>query len=128
LKVHLHHFSKVKSPKEKSQNSRNQVFIYYFCLLIEKSMPLTNGSGSERPTDPEHCFIVPALQFTGPAFLLGNMKGSELLIDPDTGEVNTLPMAGAEDEGEEQRLEASCVRLRLFCPNKFPGMSVGKCV
>jgi hypothetical protein len=55
------------------------------------------------------------------------MKGSELLIDPDTGEVHVLPMAGAE-EGEEQRLEASCVKLRLFCPNKFPGMSVGKCI
>jgi hypothetical protein len=55
------------------------------------------------------------------------MKGSELLINPDTGEVHTLPMAEAE-EGEEQRLEASCVRLRLFCPNKFPGMSVGKCI
>jgi hypothetical protein len=54
------------------------------------------------------------------------MKGSELLIDPDTGEVHALPMAGAEEE--EQRLEASCVRLRLFCPNKFPGMSVGKCI
>ncbi len=76
--------------------------------------------------DPEHCFVVPAPQFTGPAFLLGNMKGSELLIDPDTGEVHTLPMAGAEKGEEEQRLEASCVRLRLFCPNKFPGMSVGK--
>jgi hypothetical protein len=79
--------------------------------------------------DPEHCFIVPAPQFTGPAFLIGNMKGSELLIDPDTGEMHALPMAEAEaraEEGEEeQRLEASCVRLRLFCPNKFPGMSVG---
>jgi hypothetical protein len=57
------------------------------------------------------------------------MKGSELLIDPDTGEVHALPMAEAEVEAEEeQRLEASCVRLRLFCPNKFPGMSVGKCI
>ncbi len=46
------------------------------------------------------------------------------MIDPDTGEVHALPMAGAE---EEEELEASCVRLRLFCPNKFPGMSVGKC-
>jgi hypothetical protein len=54
------------------------------------------------------------------------MKGSELLIDRDTGEVHALPMAGAEEE--ERRLEASCVRLRLFCPNKFPGMSVGKCI
>ncbi len=47
LKVHLHHFSKTKS-KKKSQNSRNQGFSYYFCLLIEG---LTSGSwsGSRRP-------------------------------------------------------------------------------
>ncbi len=56
------------------------------------------------------------------------MKGSELLIDPDTGEVHALPTAGEAEEGEEQRLEATCVRLRLFCPNKLPGMSVGKCI
>jgi hypothetical protein len=30
LKVHLHHFSKIKCHKEKSQNSRNQCFSYYF--------------------------------------------------------------------------------------------------
>jgi hypothetical protein len=32
----------------KSQNSRNQGFSYYFCLMIEGSgsIPLTNGSGS----------------------------------------------------------------------------------
>jgi hypothetical protein len=41
LKVHLHHFSKIKV-KKKSQNSRNQGFSYYFCLMIE-------GSGSGRP-------------------------------------------------------------------------------
>jgi hypothetical protein len=29
LKVHFHHFSKIKSQKE-SQNSRNQDFSYYF--------------------------------------------------------------------------------------------------
>ncbi len=49
LKVHLHHFSKIKVPK-KSQNSRNQNFPYYFCLMPEGSgsgsIPLTNGSGS----------------------------------------------------------------------------------
>ncbi len=52
LKVHLHHFSKIKSQKE-SQNSRNQGFSYYFCMMIEESgsgsIPLTNGSGSGRP-------------------------------------------------------------------------------
>jgi hypothetical protein len=60
LKLHLHHFSKIKSPKE-SQNSRNQGFSYYFCMMIEGtgsgsragsgsgSIPLTSGSGSGRP-------------------------------------------------------------------------------
>jgi hypothetical protein len=41
LKVHLHHFSKIKSQKE-SQNIRNQGFSYYFCMMIK-------GSGSWRP-------------------------------------------------------------------------------
>ncbi len=40
LKVHLHHFSKIKSQKE-SQNRRNQGFSYYFCMMIEGS-----GSGA----------------------------------------------------------------------------------
>jgi hypothetical protein len=50
LKVHLHHFSKIKSQKE-PQNSRNQGFSYYFCMMIEGSgsIPLTRGSGSGRP-------------------------------------------------------------------------------
>jgi len=52
LKVHLHHFSKIKSQKE-SQNSRNQGFSCYFCMMIEGSgsgsIPLTSGSGSGRP-------------------------------------------------------------------------------
>jgi hypothetical protein len=47
LKVHLHHFSKIKSQKE-SQNRRNQGFSYYFCMMVEESgsIPLTSGSGS----------------------------------------------------------------------------------
>ncbi len=55
MKVHLHHFSKIESQKE-SQNSRNQGFSYYFCMMIEGSgsrsragsgsIPLTSGSGS----------------------------------------------------------------------------------
>ncbi len=52
LKVHLHHFSKIKSQKE-SQNRWNQGFSYYFCIMIEGSgsgsISLTSGSGSERP-------------------------------------------------------------------------------
>ncbi len=72
--LHLHHFPKIKS---KSQNSRNQGFSCFFCLMIEGSgsragsgsIPLTNGSGSRRPKthvdpvdldpdsdpDPQHC-------------------------------------------------------------------------
>ncbi len=52
MKVHLHHFSKIKSQKE-SQNRRNQGFSYYFCMMIEGSgsgsIPLTSGFGSGRP-------------------------------------------------------------------------------
>ncbi len=53
LKVHLHHFSKIKKKsKKKSQSGRNQGFSYYFCLVIEGSVSgsihLTNGSGSRR--------------------------------------------------------------------------------
>ena len=43
LKLHLHNFSKIKIQIE-SQNSRNQGFSYYFCMMIEGS-----GSGSWRP-------------------------------------------------------------------------------
>ncbi len=53
-----------KSQKE-SQNSRNQGFSYYFCMMTEGSgsIPKTNGSGSGRPKDPvdpdpEHCRYV----------------------------------------------------------------------
>ncbi len=42
LKLHLHHFLKIKIHKE-SQNRRNQGFSYYFCMMIEGS-----GSGSWR--------------------------------------------------------------------------------
>ncbi len=49
LKVHLHHFSKIKVIK-KSLNSSNLVFSCNFCLMIEgsgsESLPLFNGSGS----------------------------------------------------------------------------------
>jgi hypothetical protein len=58
LRLHFHHFSKIKSQKE-SQNSRNQGFSYYFCMMIKgsgsragsgsESIPLTSGSGSRRP-------------------------------------------------------------------------------
>ncbi len=51
----LHHFSKIKDQKKKSQYRRNQGFSYFFCLMKEgsESIPLTGGSrsrsGSRRP-------------------------------------------------------------------------------
>ncbi len=50
LKVHLRHFSKIKSPK-KSLNCRNQGFSFYFCLLIKDSDPyleLMDPGGPKR--------------------------------------------------------------------------------
>ncbi len=53
LKVHLHHFSKIKVQK-KPQNSRNEDFSYCFCLLTKGSLYgsgsilLSNGSRSGR--------------------------------------------------------------------------------
>jgi hypothetical protein len=55
LKVHLHHSSKIKSYKKKSQNSRKQGFSSVFCLLMEGSGSGTvqinygSGCGSRRP-------------------------------------------------------------------------------
>jgi hypothetical protein len=73
LKVHLHHFSKIKCQKE-SQKSRNQGFSYYFCMMVEGSgsIPLTSGSiwiriweakkhvdpvdpDPDSDLDPQHC-------------------------------------------------------------------------
>ncbi len=50
VKVHLHHFSNIKSHQEATNQSRNQGFSYYFCLMIEGSgsVLLINGSGSRR--------------------------------------------------------------------------------
>jgi hypothetical protein len=49
VKAHLHNFLTIKSQIE-SQNSRNQGFSYYFCMMTEGSgsgsIPLTDGSGS----------------------------------------------------------------------------------
>ncbi len=48
LKLHLHHFSKIKI--KKSENSRYQGFSYYFCMMIEGSGSGSKaGSGSGRP-------------------------------------------------------------------------------
>ncbi len=66
LKLHFHHFSEITS-HNKSQNSRNQGFSYYFCLTIEGSGFHTYGSGRPktiriliwiRKTDLEKFIIV----------------------------------------------------------------------
>jgi hypothetical protein len=49
LVEHFHNFSKIKVVK-KSQNSRNQVFSYYFCLMIEGSGFVTQAKGSGPKT------------------------------------------------------------------------------
>jgi hypothetical protein len=76
LKVHLHNFSKIKSQKE-SQNSRNQGFSYYFCMIIvgsgsrSRSIPLTSGSGSgsRRPKNMWIRWIRIRIRNTAPNYL-----------------------------------------------------------
>ncbi len=50
LKVHVNQYSKIKSHKKKSQNSKNQSFSIIVCLLMEgdpaPGSPKTYGSGS----------------------------------------------------------------------------------
>jgi hypothetical protein len=65
LKLHLHHFSKIESQKE-SQNSRNQGFSYYFCMMIE-------GSGSRRP---KNMWIRIRIRNTGRRYGSGSGSGS----------------------------------------------------
>ncbi len=50
LKLHLHHFSKIKSHKEVAKQYESG-FSYNFCLMKEGSgsVPHTNGSGSGKP-------------------------------------------------------------------------------
>jgi hypothetical protein len=71
LKVHLHHFPKIKSHK-KSQNSRNQGI---FCLMTDGSgsVPLTNGSGSWKPQN-----IRIRIRNTGYNFLSFKQEGKKL--------------------------------------------------
>ncbi len=42
-------FFKDKKSKRSHKTVGNQCFSYYFCLMMEGSVPLTNGSGSGRP-------------------------------------------------------------------------------
>jgi hypothetical protein len=55
LKLHLHYFSNIKKGIKKSQNSKNQGFPYYFCLIegsgaksLSGTVHRTNGFGSRR--------------------------------------------------------------------------------
>jgi hypothetical protein len=68
LKVHfILHRQKVLN---KSQNSRNQVFFYYFSLMMggSGSVPRTNGSdlGGPKLRDPENCYVTWRNRFLGP--------------------------------------------------------------
>jgi hypothetical protein len=68
FKLHLHHFSKIKSHKEVTKQQESKCYRYLlFCLMIE-------GSGSRRPKkhtgppdpDPQHLHSE-ALCFSGSA-------------------------------------------------------------
>jgi hypothetical protein len=52
FKEHLHHFSKIKVPKEVTKEQELR-FSYYFCLMMEgsgsRSIPLTNGPDPRGP-------------------------------------------------------------------------------
>jgi hypothetical protein len=69
LKLHLHHFSKIKSQKE-SENNRNQGISYYFCMMIEGSIPLTSGSRSGRPKNMWIWWIRIRIRICNTGFLL----------------------------------------------------------
>ena len=86
----LHHFSKIKVIK-KSQNSRNQGFSYYICLMLEgsrsRSVPLTNGSGSRRPknirilririrTRINNCFLLDMADYYLPSIIFHKRKAA----------------------------------------------------
>jgi hypothetical protein len=74
----LNHFSKIKTQKE-SQNSRNQGFSNYFCMMIGRSgsgsIPLTSGSGS-RSGRPKNMWI------RWIRIRIGNTGSSLLVRDP----------------------------------------------
>jgi hypothetical protein len=53
LKLHLHPSSKIKIHKKKSQNSRNQGFSCYFCLMIESGSVLSQINPDPDSGDPE---------------------------------------------------------------------------
>jgi hypothetical protein len=67
LKEHLHHFSQIKS-KKKSQNSRNQGFSYFFCLLMEgsiRSVKRTDPGGPKTHVSGSTTMIVTLIQCCG---------------------------------------------------------------
>jgi hypothetical protein len=64
FKVHLLHFSKIKSQKEVTKQWESRFFILFCLVTGAGSITLTNGSGSGSrrpkkktdPRDPQHCF------------------------------------------------------------------------
>ncbi len=91
LKVHLHHFSKIKNQKE-SQNRRIQGFSYYFGMMIEGSgsIPLTSGSGSGRPKN---------------MWIRGSGSGSGS---------GTMVVSQEEVDEARQAYQQSCLQLAMY--------------
>jgi hypothetical protein len=82
--VHLHHFPKKNSQKE-SQNSRNQGFSYYFCMMIEGSGSGGFGSGSATLIltiifDGCHSFFIFILSFSIHAFQITFLQWFDIAI------------------------------------------------
>ncbi len=82
LKVHIHHFSKIKSQKE-SQNSSYQGFSYYFCMMTEES-------GSESGFGPYLWLMDPDPGGPKTCGSGGSESGSATLVMNDTVKVKML--------------------------------------
>ncbi len=70
LKIHLHLFSKIKSQKE-SQNSRNQGFSNYFCMMMEGSRSPKNMWIRNTGIKPTLSLWLACLEVQGPAADVG---------------------------------------------------------
>ncbi len=53
LKVHLHHFSKIKSPKEVTKRLESRFFLLF--LLDDRRIWIREAQKHLDPVDPDHC-------------------------------------------------------------------------
>ena len=101
LLLHLHNFSKVKVQK-KSQNSGNQSFSYYFCLMIE---------GSGRPKNMWIRWIRIRIRNTGPDQI--RHQNTPTHADPSQNPIQTHRKI--RGDGEERGERATRARSPTGC-------------